>query len=81
MMVDLIDNFYAEYAVASDEPDTIDTDEVVTAVAKTVAELTSKQDDMGRQQMIENLMSEIMDYDAEFRREDAVGATGSAARR
>jgi hypothetical protein len=79
LMVDLIDDFYAEYPVASDEPDTIDTDEVVTAIAKTMAELTCKRGDTGRQQIIENLMREIMDYDAEFRRENATGATASAA--
>jgi len=80
MMVELIDDFFAEYPITNDEQDTIDTDEVVTAVAKTVAELTCKQDGEDRQQIVENLMREIMDYDAEFRREDATGAIGSAAR-
>ena len=42
--VELIDNFFAEYPVATGEPNTIDTDEVITAVAKTVAELTSSRD-------------------------------------
>jgi len=79
MMVELIDEFFAEYPIANDEQDTIDTDEVVSAVAKTVAELTCKQDGGGRQQIVENLMLEIMDYDAEFCREDATGAIGSAA--
>lgn len=58
----------------------IDTDEVITAIAKTVAELTCTQDGTGRQQIIENLMREIMDYDAQFRREDAAGGIGSAVR-
>jgi hypothetical protein len=58
----------------------MDTDEVITAIAKTVAELTSSQDGTGRQQIIENLMREIVDYDAEFRREDATTTIGSAAR-
>ncbi len=80
MMVELIDNFYAEYPISSAEPDAIDTDEVITAVAKTVAELTCSQDGNGRRQIIENLMREIVDYDAEFRREDATTAIGSAAR-
>jgi hypothetical protein len=44
------------------------------AVGKTVAELTSRQDGMIRQQLIEQLMREIMNYDAQFRREDAAGA-------
>jgi hypothetical protein len=44
MMLELIDDFFAEYPAASGEPDAIDTDEVVTAIAKTVAELTCGQD-------------------------------------
>jgi hypothetical protein len=39
--------------------------------------LTSSQNGTIRQQMIEQLMRDIMDYDAEFRREDA---TSSVAR-
>jgi hypothetical protein len=80
LMVELIDEFFAENPVSADEPDTIDTDEVISAVAKTVAELTCSQDGTGRQQIIENLMREIVDYDAEFRREDATTTIGSAAR-
>jgi len=79
MMVELIDDFYAEYPVANAEPDTVDTDEVVIAVAKTMAELTCKQDGTVRQQVIEQLMREIINYDAEFRRDDATGASGSHA--
>jgi hypothetical protein len=77
VMVELIDQFFAENPSSIHEPDTIDTDEVITAVAKTVAELTCNQDGKGRQQIIENLMREIIDYDAEFRGEEAAGTTGS----
>ena len=80
MMVELIDDFFTEYPVATGEPDTIDPDEVVTAIAKTVAELTCSQDGTIRQQLIEQLMREIMDYDAEFRREAGTSAMGSDAR-
>ena len=80
MMVELIDDFFAEYPVATGEPDTIDPDEVVTAIAKTVAELTCGQDGTVRQQLIEQLMREIMDYDAEFRRDAGTSAAGSDAR-
>jgi len=80
MMVELIDDFFAEYPVATGEPDTIDPDEVVTAIAKTVAELTCGRDGTVRQQLIEQLMREIMDYDAEFRRDAGTSATGSDAR-
>jgi hypothetical protein len=80
MMVELIDDFFAEYPAASGEPDAIDTDEVVTAIAKTVAELTCGQDGTIRQQLVEQLIREIMDYDAEFRRDAGTGAIGSDAR-
>ena len=80
MMLELIDDFFAEYPAASGEPDAIDTDELVTAIAKTVAELTCGQDGAIRQQLIEQLMREIIDYDAEFRRDAGTGAIGSDAR-
>jgi len=83
MMVELIDDFLAEYPAAPGGSDTVDTDEadeVIDAIAKTVAELTSGQDGAIRQQLLEQLTHEIMNYDAEFRREDAAGAIGSHAR-
>ena len=49
------------------------------AIAKTVAELTSQQDGVIRQQVIEQLMRQIMNYDAEFRREEATSAVSSNA--
>jgi hypothetical protein len=80
MMVDLIDDFYDEYPAASGEPVTIDHHEVVTAIAKTVAELTCGQNGTIRQQLIEQLMRETMDYDAEFRREAGTSAISDARR-
>jgi len=83
MMVDLIDDFFAEYpppAAGSDKVDTGEADEVIVAIAKTVAELTSHQDGTIRQQLIEDLMHAIVSYDAEFRREEATGSSGSFAR-
>jgi hypothetical protein len=74
MMVELIDDFFAEYpatAGGSGKVDTGEVDEVIVAVAKTVAELTSQQDGAIRQQLIEQLTREIMNYDAEYRRDDA----------
>ena len=47
MMVELIDDFIAEHpanAGGSDKVDTDEADEVIVAIAKTVAELTSGQD-------------------------------------
>jgi hypothetical protein len=81
MIVELIDDFFAEYpaTAGSDEIDTVEADEVIDAIAKTVAEL-SQQDGVIRQQVIEELMHRIMHYDAEFRREEANSAVGSSAR-
>jgi hypothetical protein len=45
-----------------------------------VADLTCSQNGTVRKQIIETLMREIMEYDAEFRREDASGAVTSVAR-
>jgi hypothetical protein len=80
LIVELIDNFFAEYPASAGEPDTLDSDEVIIAVAKTVAELTCSQDDAVRQNMIEQLTREIMNYDAEFREQEAMGEAGSGAR-
>jgi hypothetical protein len=82
MMIELIDDFFAEYpaTASSDKVDTGEADEVIDAIAKTVAELTSQQDGVIRQQVIEELTRQIMDCDAEFRGEDAVGAIASRAR-
>ena len=83
MMVELIEDFLSEYPVApsiSDKMDTGEADEVIVAVAKTVAELTSRQDGAIRQHLIEHLMREIMKYDDEFRQEDTADAVGSHSR-
>jgi hypothetical protein len=82
MMVELIDDFFAENpaTAGSDKVDTNEADEVIDAIAKTVAELTSQQDGVIRQQVIKHLMRQIMQYDAEFRREEATSAVGSHAK-
>jgi hypothetical protein len=82
MIVELIDDFFAEYpaTAGSDKVDTDEADEVIDAIAKTIAELTSQQDGFIRQQVIEQLMRQIMQYDAEFRREGATFAVGSSAK-
>ena len=52
-MVEVIADFFAEYPTAgSDKVDTSEADEVIDAIAKTVAELTSQQDGVIRQQVI-----------------------------
>jgi len=80
LIVDVVDGYFAEYPVSADEPDVIDTDEVLTALAKTVAELTCSQDVATRQTMIEQLMRGVMEYDAEYRQQDEMGQPGSHAR-
>jgi hypothetical protein len=80
LIVELVDNYFAEYPVSEDDPDMIDTDEVITALAKTVAELTCGQDAAARQTMIDQLTRAVMDYDAEYRQQDAMGQPGSHAR-
>jgi hypothetical protein len=73
-MVELIEEFFEEYPATEDGVGTIDIDEVIIAIAKMVAELTCTQDGTTRQQITERLMREIVDYDAEFRRDGGAGA-------
>lgn len=80
LVLDLIEEFFEQYPGAAGEPGTIDADEVLTAVAKTVAELTSSQDAASRRSMIDQLMQEIMRYDGEFRETEATGTARSDAR-
>jgi len=81
MIVETIDDFFADNptTAGSDKVDTGEADEVIDAIAKTVAELTSEQDGVIRQQVIEHLMRQIMHYDGEFRREEETSAAGSSA--
>jgi hypothetical protein len=81
MMVELIDDFLAEHpaTTGSDKVDTAEADEVLDAIAKTVAEVTSQQDGVIRQQVIEELMRKVMHYDGEFRREEEPSAVASTA--
>ena len=72
--MDVIEEFYASYKSEDGEAE-IDTAEAMEAIAKTVAEFTSRMDGEGRQKLIEELMRQIMDYDAEFRRENESGTS------
>jgi len=76
LFVDVIDEFFEEYPAGEDNA--VDTEEVIDAIAKTVAEMTAVQDKAGRQEIIERLTREIMNYDEEFRKEDGAGATSDA---
>jgi hypothetical protein len=66
LIADTIDDFYAEYGSVSGEKDTIDLDEIISALGKTIAELTYGSDAQMRQRIIEDLMREISRYEAEY---------------
>ena len=63
---DVIDEFYAEYGSLSGEVDTIDADEVVTAIAKTVADMTFGSNAALSQRILEDLTHEISKFEAEY---------------
>jgi hypothetical protein len=73
---DLIDEFYAEYGSPDGEPDTVDVSEIMTALAKTVAEFTYASDVASRQRVIEELTREILQFDAEYREQSANDVSG-----
>ena len=63
---DLIDEFYAEYGSPSGEKDTVDMDEIVSALAKTIAEMTYGSDAALRQRILDELTREIARFEAEY---------------
>ena len=63
---DLIDEFYGDYGSLSGEIDTIDLDEIITALAKTVADMTFGSDAVLRQRILDHLTHEISQFEAEF---------------
>ena len=63
---DLIDEFYAEYGSLSGETDTIDADEIITALAKTVADMAFGSHAVLRQRILEDLTREISEFEAEY---------------
>src|SRR5215831_11009333 len=56
LIADVIDDFYAEYGSLSGEKDAVDVDEIITALAKTVAEMTYGSNAALRQRILEDLM-------------------------
>jgi hypothetical protein len=77
---DLIDEFYAEYGSPSGEPEVIDANEIMMALAKTVAEITYDSDTEQRQSLIEEMLREIAKCEAEFRERSAREGPTSDAR-
>ena len=66
LIADTIDDFYAEYGSTGGEKDTIDMEEIISALGKTVAELTYGTDPAARQRIIDDLLSEISRFEAEY---------------
>ena len=66
LIADIIDDFYAEYGSLSGEKDAIDMDEIISALGKTIAELTYGSDAAVRQRILDELMSEISRFEAEY---------------
>ena len=71
LIAELIDEFYTEYGSLSGEMDTIDVDELITAIAKLVADVSSSCDAALRRRILEGLKREIARFEAEFQAEDA----------
>jgi hypothetical protein len=66
LIADVIDDFYAEYGSPSGEKDTIDMDEIISALGKTIAEMTYGSDAAVRQQVLDDLTREIAKFEAEY---------------
>jgi hypothetical protein len=73
---DLIDEYYGEYGSPGGEADVIDVSEIMTSLAKIVAEITSGSDKAEGRRIVEELSREIAKYDAEYREHAASGASG-----
>src|SRR5262245_461330 len=66
LIADVIDDFYAEYGSLSGEKDVIDMDEIISALGKTVAEMTHGSDAAVRRRVLEDLTREIAHFEEEY---------------
>jgi hypothetical protein len=66
LIADVIDEFYAEYGSLSGEKDTADMDEIISALGKTIAEMTFGSDATVRQRILEDLTAEIARFESEY---------------
>jgi hypothetical protein len=66
LIADVIDDFYAEYGSLSGEKDVIDMDEIISALGKTVAEMTYGSDAAVRRRVLEDLTREIAHFEEEY---------------
>ena len=76
LMGDLIDEYYGEYGSPGGEADVIDVSEIMTSLAKIVAEITSGSDAVEGRRIVEELSREISKYDAEYREHAENGTSG-----
>ena len=67
LMGDLIDGITASTGSPGGEADVIDVSEIMTSLAKIVAEITSGSDAVEGRRIVEELSREISKYDAEYR--------------
>jgi hypothetical protein len=77
---DLIDEFYEEFGSQSGEPDTVDTEELLSALAKTFAEFSYEYDAAQRQRLLQDFISEVARFEAEFQEAKTNEAPSSDAR-
>jgi hypothetical protein len=63
---DLIDEFYEEYGSVTGEKDSLDLDEVISALGKIIAEMTYGSDPVARRRILEDLTREIAKFEAEY---------------
>jgi len=66
LIADLIDDFYAEYGSPNGEKDTVDMDEIISSLAKVVAEMTYGSDTALRKRVVEDLTREIAHFEEEY---------------
>jgi len=66
LIADLIDEFYAEYGSSSGEKDVMDMDEIISALAKTIAEMTYGSDAESRRRVAQDLAREIARFEEEY---------------
>jgi len=66
LIADLIDEFYAEYGSPEGEKDTVDMDEIISALGKVIAEMTYGSDAAVRQRVLEDLTREVVRFEEEY---------------
>ena len=66
LIADVIDEFYAEYGTASGDKDVLDMDEIISALGKTIAELSIDYDATQRRRVLQDLTREIARFEEEY---------------